>query len=299
MSRQKYYEKLLLVATVFIVFFVIMMIGLPFLKTWLPDEGNSREGLLIISSVQAFVLFIIPSFVCARFIQRNPFDYLRLNRPPGFLPILGVVFAYLISLPALNQIIYWNMSISFPEGMEQWGATLKDMEDRANEISQMMMNVTSVGGLLVNLAVIALLTAFGEELFFRGTLQHTAGSNGMHHTAIWVVALLFSALHFQIFGFIPRLLLGAWFGYIFYWSRSIYVPVIAHFLNNGVVVVCTWLTAHGSAFNFDMFGVTEYGFPVAAFVSALSTVVFLTYFRRFFFYRTSDNEESKELKPSF
>lgn len=293
MAAQKYYGRLLIVATVFIVFFVILMSGISYLKPYLNFGNDERNGMLAVSVIQAVVLFIIPSFLCAIFISRNPASYLCLNRPPSGLAILGVVFAYLISLPALNQIIFWNANISFPEGLEAWGETLREMEDAANKASQQMLDITSVGGLVINLLVIALVTAFGEELFFRGTLQRTAGSNGMHHTAIWVVALLFSAMHFQIFGFIPRLILGAWFGYIFFWTRSIYVPVIAHFINNGVVVVCTWLTTRGSTFDFDKFGVTEYGFPIPAFVSALATVVFLMYFRRFFFY-SEDREEEFE-----
>lgn len=291
MAAQKYYGRLLIVATVFIVFFVILMSGIPYLRPYLNFGNDERNGMLAVSVIQAVVLFIIPSFLCAIFISRSPTSYLCLNRPPSGLAILGVVFAYLISLPALNQIIFWNANISFPEGLEAWGETLREMEDAANKASQQMMDVTSVGGLVINLLVIALVTAFGEELFFRGTLQRTAGSNGMHHTAIWVVALLFSAMHFQIFGFIPRLILGAWFGYIFFWTRSVYVPIIAHFINNGVVVVCTWLTTRGSTFDFDKFGVTEFGFPVPAFVSALATVVFLMYFRRFFFYREDREEE--------
>ena len=298
MAPQKYYEKLFLVATVFVVFLVIMMIALPFIKTGLSGEADSRNGLLLISVIQAVILFIIPSFICARLISAKPFDYLCLNKAPGWLPVLGVIFAYLIALPALNQIIYWNANIAFPDSLESWGATLKDMEDSANEMSQSMMNVTSVGGLIVNLLVIALITAFSEELFFRGTLQRTAASNGMNYTAIWVVALLFSAMHFQIFGFIPRLLLGAWFGYLFFWTRSVYVPVIAHFINNGVVVVCTWLTARGSTYDFEKFGVTEYGFPFAAFVSAVATVVFLVYFRKFFFYSNPQMNERLESTPA-
>ena len=292
MSSFKYYERLLIVVGIFLVFFAITVISVPLIVTISPINAGSREGLLLISTFQALVLFIAPSLVTARVISRQPIRYLHLNRKPSWLSVIGVIFAYLIAIPALNQIIYWNANISFPETMAYWGEVMKEMEDKANLSASLMLNVESFGAMLVNLLIVALLTAFGEELFFRGTLQHTAASSGAYFTSIWVVALIFSAMHFQIFGFIPRLLLGAWFGYLLYWTKCIYVPVLAHFINNGVVVVCTWLSAKGMTFNFEMFGVTEYGFPLPAFISALAFIIFIVYFKNFFF--TKESYSKKE-----
>lgn len=283
MASRKFYDRLLIVTGIFLVFFVITMIGIPLIAKGCNIDRSSRSGLLILSVCQAVLLFILPALISARAISRRPARFLCLNNPPGWMPVLGVIFAYLIALPALNQIIFWNENIVFPDIISTWGENLRILEDKARESSNLMLDTESWGGMLVNLAVVALVPAFAEELFFRGTLQRAGSSSGAYYTSIWVVALIFSALHFQVFGFIPRLLLGAWFGYLLFWTRSLYVPIIAHFINNGVVVVCSWLTARGSTFDFEKFGVTEYGFPVAAFVSALATVVFLVYFRRLFF----------------
>lgn len=283
MASKKFYERLLIVTGMFLIFFVITMISLPLVVQALHINRETRDGMLFISVYQAIVMFILPSFVAARTISRSSVRYLSLTTPPGWLPVTGVIFAYLIALPALNQIIYWNSNISFPESIAYWGELFRELEDKANAATGVMLDTQSLGGLFVNIAVIALLTAFGEELFFRGTLQHTAASSGAAQAAIWVVALIFSAMHFQIYGFVPRLLLGAWFGYLLYWTRSLYVPVLAHLINNGVVVVCAWLSNRGSSFDFDNFGVTQTGFPVPAFVSALAFIVFVVYFRNFFF----------------
>lgn len=285
MAQRRNYDNLLIIAGLFLVFFVITIIGIPLLVRTLQIDSQTRDGLLIASALQALVMFIAPSLVAARAISRRPGEFLTLNHPPRFLAILGVVFAYLIALPALNQLIYWNDNIVFPDALATWGETLREMEDTANNASAIMLDTTGWVNLVENLLVIGLLTAIGEELFFRGTLQNAAGAGGHNHTAIWVVALIFSAMHMQIFGFVPRLLLGAWFGYLLFWTRSIYVPIIAHFLNNGVVVVFAWLKANGTELNLDNLGVVEYGFPMPAFVSALATIVFLIYFRRFFFQR--------------
>lgn len=286
MASKKFYERLLIVAGMFLVFFVITMISLPIVISIFHIDGSTRNGMLFMAVYQAVVLFIIPSFISSRIISENCFRYLSLITPPSWMAICGIVFAYVIALPALNQLIYWNANISFPESLAYWGELFREMEDKANTASSLMLEVKSIGGMIVNLLIIALLTAFGEELFFRGTLQRTAASSGAPHTAIWVTALLFSAMHFQIFGALPRFLLGAWFGYLLFWTRSVYVPMIAHFINNGMVVVCTWLSVNGNDFNFDKFGVTEFGFPVPAFISAVAFVIFLVYFKNFFFKQT-------------
>lgn len=287
MASKKYFERLLIVVGLFFIFFVITMVSLPLLIRVFHIDNSTREGMLFTSVYQAVMMFICPALVSSKIISRRPFQFLMLTNAPSFLSILGICFAYLISLPALNQIIYWNSVISFPESLAYWGEIFRELEDKALAATEVMLKTDSVGGLITNILVVALITAFGEEIFFRGALQTTSASSGAWHTSIWVVAIVFSAMHFQFFGFIPRLLLGAWFGYLLYWTRSLYAPIIAHFINNGVVVVCNWLAGRGVDINFDNIGVCESGFPIAAFVSALAFIVFVIYFKSFFF-GTSD-----------
>lgn len=283
-------NRLLVVAGIFLLFFVILAISLPLLVQTFGIDLKTRSGMLVSSVYQAVILFILPAILSSYAISRRPFQYLGLTRAPGWLPILGTIFAYLIALPALNQIVYWNANISFPAQFELWEQTLRSLEESAQATAATMLAVSSLPAMLLNLAVVALLTAFAEELFFRGALQNTAASTRYYHTAIWVVAFFFSAFHFQIFGFVPRLILGAWFGYLLVWTRSLYVPIFAHFLNNGVVVVCTWLAQNGVNYDFDNFGVVKTGFPMPAFISAVATVVFLVYFANYFFHRQSPRQ---------
>jgi membrane protease YdiL (CAAX protease family) len=94
--------------------------------------------------------------------------------------------------------------------------------------------------------VIALLPAIGEELVFRGMLQpELFRATGNHHAAIWISAIIFSAFHMQFFGFVPRLLLGALFGYLYVWSANLLIPMIAHFVNNGFSVLMMYLYQKG------------------------------------------------------
>ena len=102
--------------------------------------------------------------------------------------------------------------------------------------------MNTFGSLIVTVLMVGLMTGIGEELTFRGIIQSlvTEKSNN-HHIAIWVTAIIFSAIHFQFFGFFPRMLLGAFFGYLMVWSGSIWLPIYAHFLNNSMAVVAAYM----------------------------------------------------------
>jgi membrane protease YdiL (CAAX protease family) len=96
----------------------------------------------------------------------------------------------------------------------------------------------STGDLLVNFMMIAILPAIGEEFLFRGVLQRLfINWTRNAHVGILVSAFLFSFIHFQFYGFVPRFLLGLYFGYLMFWSASIWVPVAAHLINNGMAVL--------------------------------------------------------------
>jgi len=97
------------------------------------------------------------------------------------------------------------------------------------------MKEGSSGALALNILIIAILPAFGEELIFRGVLQKILSDLFRNkHAAVWVTALFFSAVHLQFFGFLPRLILGLAFGYLYLWSGTLWLPIIAHFVNNAV-----------------------------------------------------------------
>jgi membrane protease YdiL (CAAX protease family) len=89
--------------------------------------------------------------------------------------------------------------------------------------------------------------AIGEEFFFRGGIQNIISDKKNIHVAVWVSAFVFSAIHMQFYGFIPRMLLGGMYGYLLFWSGSLWLPVIAHFVNNGMAVLVYYLRYNGSS----------------------------------------------------
>lgn len=164
------------------------------------------------------------------------------------LQMLLVVFILVISFMATNSVfIDWNAHVSFPEalkGFEEWA---REREDLAESVTKFLTQFSGADELAVGFLVIAVLPAIGEELVFRGMLQpQLYRSCNNIHVAIWTSAILFSAFHLQFFGFVPRMLLGALFGYLYYWSGNLLMPMFAHFVNNGFSVLMLYLRQQGT-----------------------------------------------------
>ena len=169
----------------------------------------------------------------------------RSLTPPWWLILIGVALMF-VSLPVTNQLTSWNEGMSFGKGLawlEEW---IKSMEETAKVATEKMLNVNTIGGLLLNLVVVALIPALGEELTFRGVLQQSL-TRGIKnpHMAIILAAAIFSFIHFQFYGFLPRMFLGILLGYMFYITGSLWTSILMHFLNNGTAVLLYYLNHKG------------------------------------------------------
>jgi membrane protease YdiL (CAAX protease family) len=119
--------------------------------------------------------------------------------------------------------------------VEQW---MREQESAAEALTAQLVAGGDVLLLMSNLFVIALVAAVSEEFFFRGALQRIIGLRVRNrHTAVWLTAFLFSAFHLQFYGFLPRMLLGVFLGYLLVWSGTVWLPVLAHFVNNALVLL--------------------------------------------------------------
>lgn len=248
---------------------------------------DQRAQLLATSVLQNIMAFILPAFLTLKLTYGNPIQSGGLSERSYVRQYVGAFLLYLVGLAAMNQIVYWNANITFPQSLHTLWLKLKELEDLNAAFANTILSGSGVGDLITSVLVVGLLTGFSEELFFRGALQ-TIFMRGKwnHHVAIWTTAFIFSAIHFQFFGFFPRLLLGAWFGYLFYWTRSIWVSAATHALNNSLVAVVAWLSAAGVVdYDFNDFGVAATGFPFMAVGSALIFGGMLCLLKRFFFGR--------------
>jgi uncharacterized protein len=159
---------------------------------------------------------------------------------PAFITIMLVI----VFMGVNSMVMQWNQSIDLPFGMDEWA---KEIEDKLAEAVEYITRFDSVGHFVLAFVVIAVLPAIGEELVFRGLIQNDFyRATGNAHVAIWISAILFSAIHLQFLGFVPRLLLGAMFGYLYFWSGNLWLAVLAHFVNNGFTVLALYLYQRGS-----------------------------------------------------
>lgn len=232
-------QRLLLLGCVFVICYLITA-GLMYVLTRLLS-GNALGAVRIAAVLQDVLMFIIPALVTALLVTRRPAQLLCLLRTPSLGAIIGVGALLLVSIPVQEAVIYWNANISLPDSLYRLEEMARHYEDAAGETMRLLMQGTSAGTLVVNILVVGIFAGFSEELLFRGCFQRLLTTGGVNaHVAVWTVAFFFSAMHFQLFGFVPRLLLGAYFGYLLLWTRSLWVPVTAHVLNNILYTVTAW-----------------------------------------------------------
>jgi membrane protease YdiL (CAAX protease family) len=142
------------------------------------------------------------------------------------------------AIPFMNAVTELNSALDLPVWLDAVEQKIKLMEENAARLTELFLKSETYGQLAFNLLMIAVLPALGEEFLFRGVLQRLFTEwTKNKHVGILIGAFVFSFIHFQFYGFIPRFLLGLYFGYLLIWSSSIWVPVAAHFINNGVAVI--------------------------------------------------------------
>jgi membrane protease YdiL (CAAX protease family) len=226
--------------------FVFVMIA-TLLVTVLVTTGdmNDMSNVKVMQLIQSFGLFVIPPFVMASLWSNNAFEFLRLKSTLRWTTVLYVVAFMLVAIPFINMLSWLNQQIILPEALSEIEKMMQSSEVQIAEITEKMLNVSTLGALLFNVFLVAVVPALGEELFFRGTIQRLLSDWKGALFAIWITAFVFSAIHMQFYGFLPRMLLGAFLGYLLLWSGSLWLPIIAHFVNNSVAVVFYYLKFNG------------------------------------------------------
>jgi len=256
-------------------------------------SGESQYGLGFLKLIQIFSTigtFIIPALFFARLQEKRPAAYLQLSTPVNpFLVILAIAIM-LFSTPILEWTVSLNKQMRLPDfmsGLERW---MRMQEDQLERLTFMLLKVNDVPNLLLNLLMIAVLPAIGEELIFRGCLQRILTDwTKNYHWGIWLAAAIFSAIHMQFYGFLPRMLLGALFGYLLVWSGSLWIPILAHFINNGAAVIFAYFyTRRGESLE----KLNETGYDKNIFLLLFSVVITAFLLQLFFNKRTMINNNT-------
>ncbi len=208
----------------------------------LTGQEGFTEALLLMQGIVTLIGLIVFPLIYITQLERKPLNAFFPSQPQIVLILLAVALLGLAFPITISPLAEWNANLKFPEflsGFERWAT---QEEERLGKLTAAITDFKSLGQMLFGLVVIALLPAIGEELVFRGMIQHELWrGTAKIHLAIWISAIIFSAIHMQFYGFLPRLLLGALFGYLYYWSGNLAVPIFAHFVNNAFGVVMMYL----------------------------------------------------------
>ncbi|MEP2025585.1 MAG: CPBP family intramembrane glutamic endopeptidase [Reichenbachiella sp.] len=206
-------------------------------------DPSGQLVLLTVQGVSAVLSFIVVPALFIRKFESGRLDnyfhskFINLNA-------IAITIGLTMSLMVVNSLlIEWNMSVEFPESL---AATFDQMEEQGKLMTEYLTDFYSFPYFLLTMLVVAVVPAIGEELLFRGLIQkYLQRVWGNPHVAIWVTAMFFSAFHMQFYGFVPRMALGAFFGYLFYYSGNLWYASIAHFVNNGLTLLMIYLFQQG------------------------------------------------------
>lgn len=222
-----------------------------------------------LQTLQAIGLFTVPPLLAAYLFAPSVKGYLGMKRTSHPASYLSVAILMFLALPLINLTAFLNAQINLPDSMQTLENWLKFQEEAAQGLIESFLDVKTTGGLLFNVFLIGVLPAIGEELAFRGIVQKLMVKWTKNaHWGIFIAAFLFSAMHMQFYGFIPRFLLGMLFGYLYYWSGSIWLPMIAHFINNTTAVLAYHFLGTQTMEQMDNMGLTT-GSIIVASVSLL------------------------------
>lgn len=208
-----------------------------------PDQvPDGWYAMMILQGTVHFFSYLLPALLYWYFIERKTLPDFNISKKPEMKIWFFAIILVFVFIPVNSRFIEWNAEMKLPDawsGLEIW---MREKEDKLNVLTKFMTTYNSISQLLIALFVVVLLPALGEETLFRGIIQRKlTGQWQNYHLAIWVSAAIFSAIHFQFYGFLPRMLLGALFGYLYYWSGSLWVAILAHFVNNGFVLIMVYL----------------------------------------------------------
>ncbi|MBR4136032.1 MAG: CPBP family intramembrane metalloprotease [Bacteroidales bacterium] len=279
----------LLYLALFILTGLIVSSGLAMLLSWLfwgamtpAYSSNPLATLYLQSTITSIGTFLAPSLLFAYCQDRQWWHYNQADRKPAYHLVNVTLILSIIILPLVALLGQWNEAIPLPEA-------LQEMEDSANDILDKLLQDHSYPTLLLNILVLGLVPAVCEEFLFQGSLQPFLTEwTKKPHLAIWLTAFIFSTIHLQFAGFIPRFFLGAYLGYLFYWSRSLWLPILAHFLHNALTIMVTF-TLEGRGIDLDNLKFTE----VHGAIPMIVTCVVGTFISLVFLWKTKDDSSNR------
>lgn len=243
-----------------------------------PLSSGNLNFMKFMQVWQSIAIFVLPPLLAAYLFSNDIKSYLKLKIYPDINSVLILLMIVFFSIPLINYFALLNSQIVLPSSMSGLEASIKAAEQSAKELTEAYLKTDSVWGLLFNLFMVALIPAIGEELLFRGVLLRLFKEWTKNiYLAIFITGFLFSFIHFQFYGFVPRFLLGVFYGFLVYKTGSLWFPVIAHFINNAIGVFVYYFYFDRPNFEeIEGFGTSNYFFLIFSvlFFAALTYLLF-------------------------
>lgn len=240
MKRENIFLRVVVWIGLMIAFTMVVSVG------WLLSDVDktATSSLKWLQCVQTLSLFLLPALLCAWVWddKHRPFRWLRMDVKSAWHVVGLAALVMVCAIPGINLLADLNNRIVLPECLSSLEQFFRQMEEEAALLTERFMQADNVWVMMINMGLMAVLPALAEEMSFRGVLQQLLG--GRTHVAIWLTAFIFSAIHMQFYGFIPRMLMGALFGYVFVWTGSLWVPIVMHFVNNGMAVLVYYILSN-------------------------------------------------------
>lgn len=228
------------------------LLSMPFI------EGNFMEAMTQMSTLETkqdialmkfyqiftqFGFFLVPALVFGFLIQKNIFSFFNLKYFPALIFILLGILIIFLSNPFNEWLVYQNNLMKLPGFLSNWETWMREAEEAAAITTNKFLEMDTFSDYLINVFMIGIMAALGEELLFRGAAQPLMIKIFKNpHIGIWLVAIVFSLIHFQFYGFFARMFLGAILGYSYYFTKNLWVPIVAHFFNNTVAVTYVYFS---------------------------------------------------------
>lgn len=260
----KHWIVQILCLLLFVIVGIIVFSGLGYLvdylafKTMDMNEAANPAAFVRISQTFASIgVFLVPSLLFAFCNDKKWLHYNAADRKPHYLLVNVTLLLSIVILPLVAGLAGWNQSLHLPDSLYKVERWMVNMEEQADYILRLMTFDHTYGTLMANIIVMAVVPAVCEEFLFQGTIQRFMHKRNWNpHLCIWLTGFIFSTIHLEFFGFVPRFLLGVYLGYLYYWSRSLWLPILAHFLHNALSLLVTF-TLEGRGVLVDDMKITD------------------------------------------
>ena len=238
-NRGFWFKSITLIIITIAAAFVSVVFGTVFAAVFFGQEKLAAQHIDTILFLQGFISLVLFTFSPLVFAKCFKEDLL-IKKRPKILSVLTGLTIMVVSMPFCSFLEDLNLRMQLPDflsGLENW---MRLREKEAADLTEKILSYRTSGYICTNILIIALIPALGEELYFRSCIQNCLFINQAKLKAlssILITAMIFSAIHLQFYGFLPRMFLGSLLGLMLVITKNTWVPVICHFFNNASAIL--------------------------------------------------------------